>query len=357
MSARPDLMFGVLAVELGFISSDQLREVLKVQQLFPDPSMRPLVGQLLVDRKLISPTQVVKVLQAQRKRREIPTPDVSPVRVSLNLAPGALFGRWLVVREMGEGTLGVVFEARAGGGEPRAALKILRPALGGPGRIPDVRHPAVARRIEAGEIDGLSYVASEWIEGEHLGRALEREGTTPRQAVGWVVQAARGLQAIHEAGGVHGAVRTHNILIDATGRARLTDAGMDAFAGEESARVPAYTAPEHLHGGSSASGDLFALGVVLYEAIVGVPPFLGDTVAELCERITSAEPQRPRALNPQIDPALETVCLAALRKVPKDRYASAADLADDLERWDRGQPVRPPETSGIFRLLKRLRNP
>jgi serine/threonine-protein kinase len=293
------------------------------------------------------------VLQLQRQRREIPSADVAPARVSLNLAPGIWLGPYRIVRELGEGVAGVTYEAVHGGGPRRVALKVLRPGLLPPGA--KVRLEAALEPGEIGEADDLQYVAFEFIEGTPLARLLERRTEPPARVAGWIAEAAEQL-----AGTVHGDLHPSNIIVDAEGRARVTDWAIGAAA---SAADPAgwlarlgmsfYAAPDQVRGGggpATAASDLHALAVILYEGVAGVPPFLGDSPGELHARILEGRPRPPGRLNPAVDEILERIILAALG----ERYPDAGRLAEDLRKWLAGDPVRLPGEWGLPGWLARL---
>jgi serine/threonine protein kinase len=366
---RPDLLFGVIAVELGFISSDALRAALREQEVFPDPAMRPMLGQILVDRKLITPSQLVRILQTQRKRRDLPPQEVAPAHVSLNLTPGTFLARHRVVRELGDGPTGVLFEAAREPDGTRTALRVLRPGLVAEGAIEllqwetrvvgRLRHSSVVRLLEAGVHDELPYVACEFVEGTRLDRLLDRGELAPRALVEHLAWVARGLDEAHQVGVVHGGVRTRAVLLESDRGPRLTDFGLFRLFPDPAAQggaAVAYAAPEQAVGGSAAAGpatDVFSLGVVLYESLTGLLPFTGSTPAEVLQKVVDEDPVPPRRLDPQVDERLETICRRALEKDPRDRYASAAAMADDLERYVRDERVARPSKLG--KLWRRMR--
>ncbi|MBI2933566.1 MAG: serine/threonine protein kinase, partial [Planctomycetes bacterium] len=157
--------------------------------------------------------------------------------------------------------------------------------------------------------------------------------------------------AAHRKGIVHRDLKPANILVTATGETKVGDFGL-AHLVESTSMVtnagamlgtPLYMAPEQVRGAPgeiTPRTDVYALGTILYEILVGRPPFAGATPAEVYSRILREEPHPPREANPKADPTLQIICLKALEKEPSDRYADAVDFADELRRFLEGQPAR-----------------
>jgi serine/threonine-protein kinase len=154
----------------------------------------------------------------------------------------------------------------------------------------------------------------------------------------------------HEHGILHRDIKPGNILLDAKGEPHLTDFGLARLVETESTvthtlevlGTPSYMAPEQAVGNNSAltaATDVYALGAVLYQLLTGHPPFAGGTTYETIKLLLDTEPRQPRAWNPKIDHDLSTICLKCLEKDPQRRYSSALELAEDLERWLKHEPI------------------
>jgi tetratricopeptide (TPR) repeat protein len=288
-----------------------------------------------------------------------PAPTLGPPRRPDDL--GTL-GPYDIEVEVGQGGTGVVYRARDRTMGRVVALKVLRPDLADDhARERFVREVRAASRVEHDHIvriyatadpaDPILCFAMEYLAGPSLAERLRVGGRLdPREAAEVVAQTARGLAAAHAAGLVHRDVKPDNILFEpATGRAKIGDFGLARLVSEATgltrdgvvAGTPAYLSPEQARGESQAGplADVYALGVTLYECLAGEPPFRGSPL-RVVHQILNDDPCPPRALNEAIPRDLETICLKAMAKEPHFRYASAADLADDLDRWLRSEPIR-----------------
>jgi eukaryotic-like serine/threonine-protein kinase len=284
---------------------------------------------------------------------------------------GALFNPvevpgYEILGELGRGGMGVVYKARHVALDRIVALKMLR--SDGDSLISDLarfrgealalarlRHPNIVQIHEAGEHDGKLYLALEFVEGGTLANKLQRAPQPARPSAALVEVLARAIHAAHENGIVHRDLKPSNVLLTDDGTPTITDFGvakrLDATAVQTQTGVlvgtPSYMAPEQVEGAggraltsAAALIDVYALGALLYECLTGRPPFLAETVLETLLEVRQREPLSPRELQPKIPRDLETICLKCLRKEPHRRYPDAVDLADDLGRWLRGDPIR-----------------
>jgi len=278
------------------------------------------------------------------------------------------FGDYELLAEVGRGGMGIVYRARQQSLARDVAVKmILASHLAAPDHVrrfqaearaaAGVRHPNIVSVYEAGELDGQHYFVMDFVEGESLSERLMRGALEPTEAARLVATIARAVDHLHRNGVVHRDLKPSNILLDQQGRPYVNDFGLAKALGSESdltktgiiAGTPAYMAPEQARGQSATVGprcDIYSLGVILYEVLTGRPPFRESNPLDTILMVLERQPTPPRVLNAQVPRELEWITLKCLEKSPEKRYATAGELADDLERVLRGQApqARPPST-------------
>lgn len=241
-----------------------------------------------------------------------------------------------------------------------------------------VRHPHLVQVLETGTLPGWYFLVVEYVEGESLLSAL-RQGRWPpkrssvaRQAARLIADLAQAVQQAHQVGVCHGDIRPANILITSTGQPRLGNfplgrrtgsppvlAAPARLTGEGTPAQAAYLAPEQVEGHDperlTPAVDVHALGAVLYELLVGQPPFSSGSAEETLRRLRLEAPLPPRRQQRGVPRDLEAICLKCLRKDPHSRYPTAAALAEDLERFLRQEPVEARPAGWGHRLVLHLR--
>jgi len=282
----------------------------------------------------------------------IDDPDVTRTQAAGDLlAPGALVaGRYRIEELVGVGGMGMVYRAHDERLDLRVALKVLRPELtlrhGAEERFVrelilarQVSHRNVVRIHDLGEDEGLSFLTMDFVEGRSLLEVLSEEGPLPpARAADVARQAAEGLAAAHREGVIHRDLKPANVLLDAAGRAYITDFGVARSVSATGITragsvlgTPTYLSPEQARGEEvDARSDLYSLGIVLYEMLTGELPFRGETLTEQLGQRLTGRPRTLRDAGLEVPPAFERVLARSLAREPEARYPDAGALAGDL---------------------------
>jgi serine/threonine protein kinase len=279
--------------------------------------------------------------------------------------------------ELGRGGMGVVFKARHLALKRTVALKMM--LAGGHASAHDLArfrveaeavarliHPNIVQIFEVGEADGHPYCALELVEGGSLAQKLGGRPQPAKEAAKLVETLARAMQFAHSRNVIHRDLKPSNVLLTPEGELKVTDFGLarqlDTDSGETQAGsimgTPSYMAPEQASGQSHEAGpaaDIYAIGAILYECLTGRPPFKADTVIETLDQVRSWEPLAPSRWHAGVPLDLDTICLKCLRKEPERRYASAAELADELVRYQVGEPILARPMGRVERAVRLLR--
>jgi serine/threonine-protein kinase len=332
-------------------------------QLFPeyaDKLRRQRAFHEIMRGGLSSPDAQATVLPAdQSPLDDDSNPPAEPDAPLFPVVPG-----YEIQDVLGEGALAVVYLARQLSLGKLVALKMLRdPDLVKPDAIKLLRrdaevlakleHPNIVRVIDFVEFGGRSFFSMEYVNGRSLAERLKAGPLRPREAVQLVETMARALHAVHEKGIVHRDLKPANILLDENsipkvadfGLAKRLDADASLAASGQLVGNIAHMAPEQAEGKTNIVGpsaDIWALGVILYELLSGRLPFTGKSVLETLERIRTGDPAS--LLRAGADRDLEAICQKCLEKKPWHRYATTADLADELGRFLRDDPRDPVRT-------------
>jgi len=285
---------------------------------------------------------------------------------------GSAVGDYTLVRKLGHGGMGEVWEAQQGSLLRRVALKLLLPgrvnrrgidyfareARAG-GRL---SHPGIVAIHDTGESAGLHWIAMELIEGGlDLSESLDRFRQLPelptgyyRRTAAFLADVADALEAAHQANVIHRDLKPANILITTDERAKVTDFGLAKLTDERSISMAGqligtyyYMSPEQVATrriGIDHRTDIFSLGVVMYEMLTLVRPFEGDTTEQIARKIMLVDPPSPTEVRSRVPRDLSVICGKALEKDPDRRYPSMAELAADLRRHLADEPIvaRPP---------------
>jgi tRNA A-37 threonylcarbamoyl transferase component Bud32 len=280
-------------------------------------------------------------------------------------APGAhvrYFGDYELLDEIARGGMGIVWKARQTSLKRDVALKMIRNgALAGSDEVArflreaeaaaNLQHPNIVAIHEVGEHGGQHYFSMDYVSGRDLGAIVKDGPLSPRSAARYVKIIADAVHFAHQRGTLHRDLKPQNVLIDASDQPRITDFGLAKLMKDDSQMTqsgmvlgsPSYMPPEQAAGCQGDVGpasDVYSLGAILYELLTGRPPFHGSTpMATLCA-VLQEEPTAPRRLKADVPLELETICLKCLDKSPSARYPTARALAEELDRFLKGEPIQ-----------------
>ncbi len=263
-------------------------------------------------------------------------------------------GRYEVIEELGRGSMGVVYKARDPVIGRSVAIKTIRLGdFSAPQQLEELTarlireaqsagvlsHPNIITIFDAGEEDGLSYIAMELVEGVSLEHLLERGQSLSEATILHIArQTADALGYAHQRGIVHRDIKPGNIMLTEDGRVKVADFGIAKVGSSKMTQTgmllgsPSYMAPEHFLGQPlDGRSDIFALGVVLFELLTGQAPFIGENLGTLSYKIVHEDPVPPIQLKPAVSPGLNDLVVKALSRDPQKRFQTAAELGIALD--------------------------
>jgi len=293
------------------------------------------------------------------------------------MSEGSLFaGKYRILGVLGQGGMGIVYQAEDTKLKRTVALKFLPAELS---RYPEAKerfireaqaaavldHPNICTVHEAEEAEGVTYIAMAYVEGQSLREKIAKKPMDIDQAVDIALQAAEGLEAAHRRGIVHRDIKSANIMVREDGRAQIMDFGLAKVAGEsvltrdaKTMGTVAYMSPEQARGEETDQRtDIWSLGVVFYEMLTGELPFRGERETSIMYAIVHEEPRPLQKLKPGIPMEISKIVERALKKDRNARYATAAEMARDLRKYQEAVRAEAAGVLNLRSLLRRLRKP
>jgi len=349
MLSREDRILSEILVSRGLVGRERIESCARrLAQAAPGTSL----ADALRDGGDLAPAQARNAAEEARSIEEALAPE---------LPAGKKLGEFRLLREIGRGGMGIVYEAvqeslgrhvalkvlPAGAAlDERLAIRFLREARA----AARLRHPGIVPVYTSGRAEGVLYFAMELIDGHTLAEALAAGPLAPAEAARIAAQVARALDHAHAAGLVHRDVKPENILLARDGRARIADFGLVLEASADARTLsrhvlgtPAFIAPEQARGGEvDARSDIYGLGAVMWAMLAGSPPYEGEVPSLILARVLTEPPRELLAACPGAPAPLVEICRRAMARDPRRRPASAAALADELERFLDAAPAAGP---------------
>jgi WD40 repeat protein len=320
-----------------------------------------------------------------------PPPPSAPARPTAASSPAALeaeqartdprrvLGPFVLLEELGRGGMGVVFRAWDDRLRRTVALKTLLPDTVATQErvrrfqreaeaVARLRHPHIVAIHEVGVVGDRHFISMDFLDGTTLERRLAARKGSPRLSLTKALEAlssvARAVEYAHEQGVIHRDLKPANVMLDRRDHAYVLDFGLARVRGDATVTktgaglgTPAYMPPEQVAEAAHVDerSDVYSLGATLYHVLTGRPPFQGETEWNVLTALVTRDPVPPSSLNKRAAGDLETICLRCLEKSPEKRYATAGELADDLDRHLAGEPIAARPLSGLERLVRRAR--
>jgi serine/threonine protein kinase/WD40 repeat protein len=272
------------------------------------------------------------------------------------------FGDYALGEEIARGGMGIVYRARQISLNRIVAVKVLlfgqfasaefvKRFRAEAEAVASLRHPNIVGIHEVGGHEGQHYFSMDYIDGSNLAELVRETPLNAQAAASLLKTICQALDYAHGRGILHRDLKPSNVLIDAAGQPHVTDFGLAKRLTDDSHITltgqvfgsPGYIPPERVSSGkveTDRTGDIYSLGAILYFLLTGRAPFVGESVDATLAQVLTDEILSPRKLNPGLPADLETICLKCLEREPARRYPTAADLADELDRFLRGEPIR-----------------
>jgi len=354
MPTLDDIRLGQLSVAQGLCLPTEVEECLAVQHQSEQEGRSEHLGEILVIRGYLTRTQLARLLTTQREAEQ---------RVSH-------IGPYDLIRKLGEGGMGAVYQAKDTRSDRIVALKVL-PRSRAKDKVFlqrfeqearatfELDDPHIVQGLDVGQADGYHFLVMEFVQGDDVYQLLEQKGRlSEKEALNILEQIASALDHIHGEHLIHRDIKPENIIVTAAGVAKLTDMGLALDSDVQGRRritragiamgTPFYLSPEQIEGKIEADirSDIYALGTTVYEMVTGRPPFEGETPAVVMMKHLNEQVPSPREIDHTVSLPFCHMLEKMMAKDPGERYQTPAELSADVQRVKQGQTplgARPPQ--------------
>lgn len=352
-----------ILLQQGLINARQIQECLAVQQRYQQQGQVVPLSEVLLKRQYLTAEQLEKAKKSlpdsnsTTDTAQLPqAADTGEIFTGEGETP---FGRYKIIKELGRGGMGVVYQAYDPNLKRHIALKIINHLMANDKQkkrfereasmMAKLNHPNIIKIFDIGEEQGHHFFTMELLEGTGLSKLMEENMPLP-QLLKILIKATEAVQYAHEQGIVHRDLKPANIIVEKDADPKVMDFGLakevekaDGLSQtQDLVGTPEYMSPEQAGGkgrGTDTRSDIYALGAILYQMLVGRPPFTGTNTINVLYQIAFQEPIPPSRIYPQVSRDIEAVCLKALEKNRDRRYQSAHEFAMELTRYLEGKPV------------------
>lgn len=361
MEHREDLSFGAICIKLGFSTTDRIAECLQIQRRMKELGLQPKrVGEIMIEKHYLTPEQVGQIFWTQGIK-----------------GGHTEIGGYRILAKIGQGAMGSVYKAVQVKMERPVALKVLAPKFAQnrsfierffreARAVARFNHTNIIQGIDCGESNGVHYFVMEYVDGPTAMDLIRRERILPeKQALGIVLQIARGLEQAARVGLIHRDVKPQNIMITQDGVAKLCDLGLVKDLSRQPGHTPSetgmtlgtpdYISPEQARGDADVDtrSDIYSLGATLYHMLTGQLPFPGKSAIEVIQRHLNDDLVPVCDVNPAVSIDANFVTMKMMSKEREERYQTPTELVQDLELLVAGkrlpifeEPEKPDEPQG-----------
>lgn len=334
---KENLLFGTIAVQLGYTTPERVEESSSIQQKIKELGIQPKkLGEVMIDKGYLTDDQVKHIFRIQ----------------GLKGGHNQIAG-YKILNLTGQGAMGKIYKALQISMDRLVAIKVLTPQLTQNEKfverffqearaVAKLNHPNIIQGIDVGESNGVHYFAMEYIEGSDLGALVTQNGPLEEtQALDIIIQVTRALDHAHKHNMIHRDVKPSNIMITKDNIVKLCDLGLarlitkvtDTVGRQTLTGTPTYISPEQARSAADIDirSDIYSLGATFYYILLGSPPFTGESAIEVITKQLNQKPTPPKQKKPSISNLTNSIILKMLAKNRAERFQTPAELIAQLE--------------------------